>query len=193
MTWLDRVDPRMSTISFWWPPSSLPPNASGWEPGPTTELGCLTGKARDRGGCGRGGISATLIDRYLFPSPLAWKNTRSSMSTEINKRKPPNRSSPPLWFSRGLAVTFPQDKVVMKVTLLFSPSLSGKRRVGGVESGWVNLFSDVLHPPPNLQRGPGEDWQSHNSGLMRSRLSAWPFLKCIRGSKDGTFPRSMQR
>lgn len=150
-------------------------------------------ESKGQRGLREGGISATLIDRYLFPSPLAWKNTRSSMSTEINKRKPPNRSSPPLWFSRGLAVTFPQDKVVMKVTLLFSPSLSGKRRVGGVESGWVNLFSDVLHPPPNLQRGPGEDWQSHNSGLMRSRLSAWPFLKCIRGSKDGTFPRSMQR
>lgn len=197
MTWLDRVDPGMSTISFWWPLSSLPPNASGSGPGPSIELGCLTGKARDRGGCRegevRGRISATLIDRYLFPSPLAWKNTRSSMSTEINKRKPPNRSSPPLWFSRGLAVTFPQDKVVTKVTPLLSPSLKGKRRVGGVESGWANLFSNALHPPPHLQRRPGEDWQSHNSGLMRRRLSAWPFLKCIRGSKDGTFPRSMQR
>lgn len=90
------------------------------------------------------------IDRYLSPSPLAWKNTRSSMSTEINKRKPPDRSPPPLWFSRGLAVTFPQDKAVTKVTPP-SPSLWGKRRVGGGESGWGNLFSNALHPPPHLQ------------------------------------------
>lgn len=110
---------------------------------PSIELGCPTGKARDRGCCREGEvrrrISATLIDRYLSPQPLAWKNTRSSMSTEINKRKPPDRSSPPLWFSRGLAVTFPQDKVVTKVTHLFSQSLKGKGRVGGDESGWVNL------------------------------------------------------
>lgn len=46
------------------------------------------------------------------------------MSSQINKRKPLNRSSPPLVFSssslfshpRGLAVTFPEDKVVTKVT-----------------------------------------------------------------------------
>lgn len=135
MTWLDRVDPGMSTIPFWWPPSSLPPNASGSGPGPSIELGCLTGKARDRGGCREGEvrrrISATLIDRYLSPSPLAWKNTRSSMSTEINKRKPPDRSSPPLWFSRGLPVTFPQDKVVTKVTPPPPPPISLRQTKGG--------------------------------------------------------------
>lgn len=117
-------------------------------------VGC-GGLARDRGGCrgrrvGEGRlqnrISATLIDCYLFPSPLAWKNTRSCMSSQINKRKPLNRSSPPLVFSssslffhpRGLAVTFPEDKVVTKVTHTHAHSplenislWSGGRSLGG--------------------------------------------------------------
>lgn len=132
-------------------------------------------------------ISATLIDRYRSPSPLAWKNTRSSMSTEINKRKPPDRSSPPLWFSRGLGVTFPHDNVVTKVTSHPTPT-----EAGGGESGWRGNYSP--HPPLQLQRSPKEDWQSHSSGLIRWRLSGWPFLKCIRRSKDGTSsPCSMPR
>lgn len=69
------------------------------------------------------------------------------MSTEINKRKPPDRSSPPLWFSRGLAVTFPQDKVVTKVT----PS---QAHLSKANEGWVvenqdgEICSLTLSTPP---------------------------------------------
>lgn len=134
----------LSTIPFRWPPRFLLPNASGLGPEASIEEGCLTEKVRDRGGCResevRRRISATLIDRYLSPSPLAWKNTRSSMSTEINKRKPPDRSPPPLWFSRGLAVTFPRDKAVTKVT---PPKPISLRQT---KSGWwrIRMGKSVL-------------------------------------------------
>lgn len=59
------------------------------------------------------------------------------MSTEINKRKPPDRSSPPLWFSRGLAVTFPQDKVVTKVSTPPKLPPSSQAHLSKANEGWV--------------------------------------------------------
>lgn len=103
-------------------------------------------------------ISATLIDGYLAPStplsPLACKNTRSGMSTEINKRSLQIDSSPPLWFSRGLTVTFPPDKVSAKVKPLPRPFLSGKRLVGGGESECWNLFLKCIPPTTPPLEGP---------------------------------------
>lgn len=148
----------------------------------------VTGRTRDRGGCRhieevRRRISATLIDRYHFPSPLAWKNTGSSMSSEINKRKPPDRSSPPIWFSRGLTVTFPQDKVVTKVTPLPKPlRLSPRHTEGGVL---------VEFSPPTTSAGS----QRRSSEALRTidehATVSLTFSQMHQGSKDGTScPRS---
>lgn len=167
----------------------------------------MTRKARDRGGCGKREverrISATLIDRYLTPSPLAWKNTRSSMSTKINKRKPPDRSFPPLWFSRGLAVTFPQDKVVTKVTLptttLHSPppqtiSLRQKPRVGSGKSRQGNLFSNSPQPStPPLKGSQGRVTESQQQIDVMTTVSL-TFSEMHQGVKRWHVPtRSMQR
>lgn len=104
MTRLDCIDPRMSILMT----SKFLFSKCLWLR--TRGFYRVRVSERDSGGCRerevRRRISATLIDRYLSPSPLAWKNTRSSMSTEINKRKPPDRSSPPLCFSRALLWPF---------------------------------------------------------------------------------------
>lgn len=63
--------------------------------------------------CGVGGlrrrISATLIDCYLFPSPLAWKNTRSCMSGQINKKKASKSIVPTPCFSFFSSFFFIQE------------------------------------------------------------------------------------
>lgn len=71
------------------------------------------------------------------------------MSTEINKRKPSDRSSPPFWFSGCLALTFPRDKVVKKVTpphlpqhYLHTPFRGNKPETCGGESEWSSLFTN---------------------------------------------------
>lgn len=112
-------------------------------------------------------ISATLIDRYRSPSPLAWKNTRSSMSTEINKRKPPDRSSPPLWFSRGLGVTFPHDNVVTKVTSHPTPTEGGWWRIG-MEG---KLFSPPTTPTPKESQGRLTESQQRIDQMTIVRLT----------------------
>lgn len=88
------------------------------------------------------------------------------MSTEINKRKPADRSSPPLWFSRGLAVTFPQDKVVTKVTP-HPPTLSSHPplmpHLSKASEGWVveNQDGEICsltlstHPPATPSQREG--------------------------------------
>lgn len=107
-------------------------------------------------------ISATLIDRYRSPSPLAWKNTRSSMSTEINKRKPPDRSSPPLWFSRGLGVTFPHDNVVTKVTSHPTPTEASRGWVVENRDGGEIILpthhSNSKGVPRKIDRVTAADW-----------------------------------
>lgn len=111
-------------------------------------------------------ISATLIDCYLSRSPLALKNTRSSMSTEINKRKPPDRSSPPLWFSRGLAVTFPQDKVVTKVSPTSRP-----------------------HPPAHLSKANEGGMVVENQEGELCFSNTPPFLRPTSGGVPGKIDR----
>lgn len=164
MTWLDRVDPSdVSHLILM--TSKFPSTKCLW-------LGARAlyrVRVSDRESEGQSGglqgegevrrrISATLIDRYLSPSPLAWKNTRSSMSTEINKRKPPDRSSPPLWFSRGLAVTFPQDKVVTKVTPVPPPPNSRPVSLRQTKGGWwrIRMGKFVLQRSPPTGGVPGK-------------------------------------
>lgn len=59
------------------------------------------------------------------------------MSSQINKRKPPNRSCPtPVFFfiffcPRGLAVTFLEDKAVTKVTHAHTHTLPRQTSLSG--------------------------------------------------------------
>lgn len=112
------------------------------------------------------------------------------MPTEINKRKPTDRSSPPLWFSWGLAVTFPQDNLVTKVTPAprltpISPRQTISLRRTNCDGCRIRTGKFVHKlSPPTSKEVPGKS-DRLNSGLMRWQLSVWPFLKCIEGSKDG--------
>lgn len=97
------------------------------------------------------------------------------MSTEINKRKPSDRSSPPFWFSGCLALTFPQDKVVKKVTppplpqrYLHRPFPWNKPRVCGGESEWSSLFSnfdDASSCRKRVADSPTTDWRNDDCQL----------------------------
>lgn len=91
------------------------------------------------------------------------------MSTEINKRKPPDRSSPPLWFSRGLAVTFPQDKAVTKVNA--PPPLPQTVSPRQTESGWWSIrmqeFVHKLSPPAAAAAPPPKGSQGRLTESQR--------------------------
>lgn len=110
------------------------------------------------------------------------------MSSQINKRKPPDRSPPPPVFSsfsffsfspRGLAMTSPEDKAVTKVTLARARSLGKHLSL----VGWAEPRRGAVAPEARLtkwrQRIDGEatvslTFSEMHQGVGRRRVPSWP-------------------
>lgn len=122
MTWLDSCSPQGVNQPFLMT-STVPSTKCLWLRARHVHRVRVYGKREKkvrniRGMQGEGGKGEDIcnINRSLSLTPHYWPGRTPGAACEINKRKPSDRSSPPLWFSGDHSVTFPQDKVVKKVT-----------------------------------------------------------------------------